>query len=66
VARARAETHFITTPNRAAKTILRAVQKNQRRVLVGPDAVFFDLMVRLLPSTYQKVMMGYAKREATQ
>ena len=66
VSRARAEKMFITTANRAAKTILRAVQKNQRRVLVGPDAVFLDLMVRLLPSTYQKVLMGYAKREAVQ
>jgi NADP-dependent 3-hydroxy acid dehydrogenase YdfG len=66
VARARTEKHFITTANKAAKTILRAVQKNQRRVLVGPDAVFFDLMVRLLPTTYQKVVTGYAKREASQ
>jgi NAD(P)-dependent dehydrogenase (short-subunit alcohol dehydrogenase family) len=66
VARERAEKHFITTANRAAKTILRAVQKNQRRVLVGPDAVVLDLMVRLLPSAYQRVLMGFAKREASQ
>jgi NAD(P)-dependent dehydrogenase (short-subunit alcohol dehydrogenase family) len=63
-ARARTEKYFITSANRAAKTILRAVQKNQRRVLVGPDAVFFDAMVRLLPTSYQKVMMSVARREA--
>src|SRR5262249_32496546 len=63
-ARARAEKHFITTANRAAKIILRGVQKNQRRVLVGRDAVMLDLMVRLMPTSYQRVMTGFAKRES--
>ena len=52
---------FITSPEKAARTILRAVQKNQRRVLVGPDAYVYDWMVRLLPSGYQHVSRRFAK-----
>lgn len=46
---------FITSADQAASIILRAVQKNQRRVLVGPDAKLLDLMVRLAPSGYQRL-----------
>jgi short-subunit dehydrogenase len=52
---------FITSPEKAARTILRAVQKNQRRVLVGPDAYVYDWMVRLLPSGYQEVSRRFAR-----
>jgi NAD(P)-dependent dehydrogenase (short-subunit alcohol dehydrogenase family) len=55
------EKAFITSPEKAARTILRAVQKNQRRVLVGPDAHVYDWMVRLLPSRYQDVSRRFAK-----
>lgn len=55
------EKAFITSPEKAARTILRAVQKNQRRVLVGPDAYVYDWMVRLLPSRYQRVSERFAK-----
>lgn len=47
---------FTTSADKAAEIILRAVEKNQRRVLVGTDAKVLDLMVRLLPSTYQKLV----------
>ena len=49
---------FITTPEKAAKIILDAVRGNKRRVLVGPDAVAIDLMVRTLPETYQTIVVG--------
>lgn len=55
------ERTFITTPDKAADQILRAVRKNKRRVLVGPDAKAFDLMVRTLPSSYQRVATGAVK-----
>lgn len=48
---------FITTPEKAAKIILDAVRGNKRRVLVGPDAVAIDLMVRTLPETYQTIVV---------
>lgn len=60
-ANAKMEKSFITTPEAAAKIILEAVEKDKRRVLVGLDAHLIDLMVRLLPSTYQRVVMTYAK-----
>jgi NAD(P)-dependent dehydrogenase (short-subunit alcohol dehydrogenase family) len=57
------EKNFITTANRAALIILRAVEKNQRRVLVGPDAMVIDAMVRLLPQTYQRLVLAGVRRQ---
>ncbi len=42
-----------TTAESAALQILRAVEGNKRRVLVGPDAKLMDFFVRLLGSWYQ-------------
>jgi len=53
---------FITTAESAALTILGAVERNQRRVLIGPDAKATDLLVRLLPSAYQVVLSWMARR----
>lgn len=47
---------FITTPDSAAKTILKAVRRNQRRVLVGPDAQALDLVQRAFPQSYQRIV----------
>lgn len=43
----------VTTAESAALQILKAVERNQRRVLVGPDAKILDLLVRLTGSWYQ-------------
>ena len=56
------EQTFITTPESAARTILRAVQRNKRRVLIGPDALATDIVVRLFPSLHQHVVMAVARR----
>jgi NAD(P)-dependent dehydrogenase (short-subunit alcohol dehydrogenase family) len=61
-AAAKFEKQFITSPETAAATILRGVERDCRRVLVGPDAHVIDLMVRLLPSAYQKVVVALARR----
>src|SRR6516162_5595020 len=45
-----------TSPQRAARIILEAVRKNKARVLVGPDAKFLDIMVRLTGSGYQRIV----------
>ena len=58
----RFERGFMTSPDSAARTILRAVEKDRRRVLVGPDAHVLDWMVRLLPSLYQRVTVALARR----
>ena len=59
---ARFEKLFITTADSAATTILKAVQRDARRVLVGPDAKATDLLVRFLPSLYQVVLSYLARR----
>ncbi len=56
------EKSFSTTPERAASDILAAILKNRRRQLIGGDAVFIDLMQRLLPTFYQRIMVAGAKR----
>ncbi|MDB4941664.1 MAG: family NAD(P)-dependent oxidoreductase [Labilithrix sp.] len=52
----RFEKLFRITADDAAEIILRGVQKNKRRVLVGTDAKAFDLVQRLLPDRYQWVL----------
>lgn len=52
------ENLFMTTPDSAAKTILAGVRANRRRVLIGADARFFDWIVRLAPTGYQRVFTG--------
>ena len=52
----------VTTAQSAALQILAAVEKNARRVLVGPDARMLDKMVRLLGSWYQPLVMRQLKR----
>ncbi|MBA4110348.1 MAG: short-chain dehydrogenase [Leptothrix sp. (in: Bacteria)] len=51
-----------TTANSAARKMIRAVEKNQRRVLVGPDAVFLDKLVRLTGSWYQPLVTFFFKK----
>lgn len=55
------EKSFITSADKAAKEIITGVQRNQRRILVGPDARIYDWMVRLLPTAYQRIAVGYAR-----
>lgn len=53
-----------TSPERAAAVILRGVQRNQRRILVGHDARAVDLMMRSMPSLYQRLVV-WSMRLAT-
>ena len=52
----------VTTAESAAQQILAAVEKNARRVLVGPDARFLDKVVRLLGSWYQVLVMREVRK----
>lgn len=49
---------FITSPEKAATTILAGVQRNARRVLIGPDARAVDLLQRMLPGGYQRLLVA--------
>lgn len=50
-----------TSANSAARQILRAVQRNQRRALIGPDARFMDKVLRFLASWYQPLVVRAAR-----
>jgi short-subunit dehydrogenase len=45
-----------TSPEQAAKDILRGIEKNKPRILVGMDARIGDRMQRLMPTGYQKLV----------
>jgi len=58
------ERSFITTPEKAAATILRGVRHNRRRVLIGPDAAALDLLVRAVPAGYQRAVVEVVRRRS--
>lgn len=54
---------FRTTAADAARVILKGVERDARRVLIGADAHVIDFMQRLLPSGYQRIVAGLANRK---
>ncbi len=52
----------MTTPDKAAHVILTAVERDRRRVLIGPDARVFDLLSRLPAGLYQQILVRGAQR----
>jgi len=50
------------TPHDAALQILRGVERNRGRVLVGRDAVFLAWMQRLFPESYPQRLATFANR----
>ena len=51
-----------TSPERAARTILRGVDKRKPRILVGPDAYLINGFERFLGARYEGVLARLAKR----
>ncbi|WP_020668776.1 SDR family NAD(P)-dependent oxidoreductase [Amycolatopsis nigrescens] len=45
----------LTTPERAAETIVKGVERGKPRILIGPDAYLFDAIPRLLGARYQRM-----------
>lgn len=45
-----------TSPDRAARIIIKGIKKNKPRILVGPDAYFYDMITRIAPMASQKLM----------
>ncbi len=52
-----------TTPETAAKAIVAGIRGNKRRVLIGLDAHLIDVMQRLLPTSYQRIIVAGARRQ---
>jgi butyryl-CoA dehydrogenase len=61
-ARKNFERMFITSPDKAARQILTAVERDRRRALIGPDAKVIDLISRLPGGMYQSVLTRGARR----
>jgi NAD(P)-dependent dehydrogenase (short-subunit alcohol dehydrogenase family) len=53
---------FMTTPDKAARQIIKAVQRNRRRALIGPDAKVIDLVSRLPAGLVQRAIVRGAAR----
>lgn len=51
-----------TSPERAARTILRGVDRRKPRILVGPDAYLINGFERFLGARYEGVLARMAKR----
>ena len=51
-----------TSPDKAARQILAAVEADRRRVLVGPDAKVIDVVGRLPARLYQRALVRGARR----
>lgn len=45
-----------TSPDKAAKTIIKGIKKNKRRVLIGTDAKIIAIMQWLLPTRYEDIL----------
>jgi NAD(P)-dependent dehydrogenase (short-subunit alcohol dehydrogenase family) len=59
------ERAFITSPQRAAKTILRAVESDKRRAMIGVDGHLLNALAHLPPGVYQRLIglgVGLGKR----
>jgi NAD(P)-dependent dehydrogenase (short-subunit alcohol dehydrogenase family) len=51
-----------TTPEKAAQTILRGIERKSARILIGPDAYVIDAIPRVLGSAYQRPLAILARR----
>ena len=50
------EKAFVTSPEKAARQIVAAVQRDKRRALIGPDAKVIDFVSRLPAGFYQRIV----------
>ena len=53
--RSRFDQLALTTPEQAARIILRGVERNRPRILVGPDAYVIDALPRVFGPLYQRI-----------
>jgi NAD(P)-dependent dehydrogenase (short-subunit alcohol dehydrogenase family) len=51
-----------TTPAAAAQRIVRGIERNEPRILIGRDAQFLDIIQRFRPSTYWALLARAFKR----
>src|SRR6056297_139729 len=52
----------MTTPEKAAETVVKGILKNESRILEGPDARGIDAINRLLGSAYQPLVERFSRK----
>ncbi|MDO3721521.1 SDR family oxidoreductase [Marinobacter sp. chi1] len=52
----------LTTPEKAANTIVKGILRNESRILVGPDAWGIDAINRLLGAAYQPLVERFSRK----
>ncbi|MFK8008672.1 MAG: SDR family NAD(P)-dependent oxidoreductase [Saprospiraceae bacterium] len=57
------ERMFITTPESAAATIVKGIQKKKSKIVIGKDGRQMDWLVRLMPTGYSKIILNQLKKE---
>lgn len=50
---------FITTADKAASTIIKAVKRRKRRVMLGKDAKFLNVFSRFFPNAVEAFMLSF-------
>ena len=58
------EKSFITSAAKAAEVIVEGVRKDKRRVLIGPDARALDVLGRVAPAGYQRLITSVVRKRA--
>ena len=53
-----------TSPAAAAQRIVRGIERNEPRILIGADARYLDIIQRLMPATYWALLARAFKRMA--
>lgn len=51
-----------TSPQKAAARIIRGIQKKKSRVLIGPESRAMDIVARLLPAAYTRLLYPPVKK----
>jgi short-subunit dehydrogenase len=51
-----------TTPAAAAQRIVRGIERNEPRILIGSDARLLDMIQRIRPATYWSLLQGIFRR----
>jgi NADP-dependent 3-hydroxy acid dehydrogenase YdfG len=52
-----------TTPESAAAQIIKAIEKHKKRLLIGLDAKFIDIIQRVFPAVYPRFMLALARSD---
>jgi short-subunit dehydrogenase len=51
-----------TSPQAAAQRIVRGIERNEPRILIGPDARLLDIVQRVMPARYWTLLAGIFRR----